>query len=122
MRSWESAARFKSLRRSDCGYDNRLFIEHVFNPKEGPTDAERAYGGNPGGALFDNQKRPTLLFRDTHYFKTWKHRRGISVDLALLNIGGHFGMEPRMVRGCFSPFAQSWQSRNTTLPFRITEI
>ena len=70
----------------------------VYNPKAGPTDAERAYGGNPAGFVLIIKGGPTIYHSgDTAYFKDMEtigeeHK----VDLALLNIGGHFGMEPRM--------------------------
>lgn len=70
----------------------------VFNPKAGPTEAERAYGGNPAGFVLIIKNGPTIYHSgDTAYFKDMETiGEEYEVDLALLNIGGHFGMEPRM--------------------------
>ena len=70
----------------------------VFNPKAGPTDAERAYGGNPAGFVIMITGGPTIYHSgDTAYFKDMETiGEQYQIDLALLNIGGHFGMEPRM--------------------------
>ncbi len=70
----------------------------VFNPKAGPNEAERAYGGNPAGFVVIIKNGPTIYRSgDTAYFKDMETiGEQYSIDLALLNIGGHFGMEPRM--------------------------
>jgi L-ascorbate metabolism protein UlaG (beta-lactamase superfamily) len=70
----------------------------VFNPKAGPTEAERAYGGNPAGFVIMIKGGPVIYHSgDTAYFKDMETiGEQYSIDLALLNIGGHFGMEPRM--------------------------
>jgi L-ascorbate metabolism protein UlaG (beta-lactamase superfamily) len=70
----------------------------VFNPKAIATEAERAYGGNPAGFVLIIKNGPTLYHSgDTAYFKDMETiGEEYEVDLALLNIGGHFGMEPRM--------------------------
>jgi L-ascorbate metabolism protein UlaG (beta-lactamase superfamily) len=70
----------------------------VFNPKAGATEAERAYGGNPAGFVIMIKNGPTIYHSgDTAYFKDMETiGEEYQVDLALLNIGGHFGMEPRM--------------------------
>lgn len=70
----------------------------VYNPKAGPTDAERAYGGNPAGFVVIIKGGPTIYHSgDTAYFKDMETiGEEYKIDLALLNIGGHFGMEPRM--------------------------
>jgi L-ascorbate metabolism protein UlaG (beta-lactamase superfamily) len=70
----------------------------VFNPKAGATDAERAYGGNPAGFVIIIKNGPTIYHSgDTAYFKDMETvGEEYQVDLGLLNIGGHFGMEPRM--------------------------
>lgn len=69
----------------------------VFNPKAGPTEPERAYGGNPAGFVVVIKGGPTIYHSgDTAYFKDMETiGENYSIDLALLNIGGHFGMEPR---------------------------
>lgn len=70
----------------------------VFNPKAGPNEAERAYGGNPAGFVLIIKNGPTIYHSgDTAYFKDMETiGEQYQIDLALLNIGGHFGMEPRM--------------------------
>lgn len=70
----------------------------VFNPKAGATEPERAYGGNPAGFILIIKDGPTLYHSgDTAYFKDMETLgEEYQVDLALLNVGGHFGMEPRM--------------------------
>jgi L-ascorbate metabolism protein UlaG (beta-lactamase superfamily) len=70
----------------------------VFNPKATATEAERAYGGNPAGFVLIIKNGPTIYHSgDTAYFKDMETiGEEYQIDLALLNIGGHFGMEPRM--------------------------
>ena len=70
----------------------------VFNPKAGPNEPERAYGGNPAGFVIVFKNGPTIYHSgDTAYFKDMETiGENYSIDVALLNIGGHFGMEPRM--------------------------
>jgi L-ascorbate metabolism protein UlaG (beta-lactamase superfamily) len=70
----------------------------VFNPKATATEAERAYGGNPAGFVLIIKNGPIIYHSgDTAYFKDMETiGEEYQVDLALLNIGGHFGMEPRM--------------------------
>jgi L-ascorbate metabolism protein UlaG (beta-lactamase superfamily) len=70
----------------------------VYNPKAGPAEAERAYGGNPAGFVLIIKGGPVIYHSgDTAYFKDMETiGEQYQVDLALLNIGGHFGMEPRM--------------------------
>jgi L-ascorbate metabolism protein UlaG (beta-lactamase superfamily) len=70
----------------------------VFNPKAGPNEPERAYGGNPAGFVLIVKDGPTIYHSgDTAYFKDMETiGETYSIDIALLNIGGHFGMEPKM--------------------------
>jgi L-ascorbate metabolism protein UlaG (beta-lactamase superfamily) len=70
----------------------------VFNPKATATEAERAYGGTPAGFVLIIKNGPTIYHSgDTAYFKDMETiGEEYQVDLALLNIGGHFGMEPHM--------------------------
>lgn len=70
----------------------------VFNPKAGPNDAERAYGGNPAGFVVMIKNGPTIYHTgDTAYFKDMETiGESYVIDVALLNIGGHYGMEPKM--------------------------
>jgi L-ascorbate metabolism protein UlaG (beta-lactamase superfamily) len=70
----------------------------VFNPKAGPNEPERAYGGNPAGFVIVIKNGPTFYHSgDTAYFKDMETiGETYAIDVALMNIGGHFGMEPRM--------------------------
>lgn len=70
----------------------------VFNPNAGPNEPERAYGGNPAGFVIIIKGGPTIYHSgDTAYFKDMETiGETYSIDVALLNIGGHFGMEPAM--------------------------
>lgn len=70
----------------------------VFNPKAGPDEPARAYGGNPAGFVIIIKDGPTIYHSgDTAYFKDMETiGEQYRIDVALLNIGGHFGMEPRM--------------------------
>lgn len=70
----------------------------VFNPKATATEAERAYGGNPAGFVLIIKNGPVIYHSgDTAYFKDMETiGEQYQIDVALLNIGGHFGMEPRM--------------------------
>ena len=69
----------------------------VFNPKAGPNEPERAYGGNPAGFVIAIKNGPTFYHSgDTAYFRDMETiGESYSIDVALLNIGGHFGMEPK---------------------------
>ena len=70
----------------------------VFNPKAGPSEPERAYGGNPAGFVVIIKDGPTIYHTgDTAYFRDMETiGESYAIDIALLNIGGHFGMEPKM--------------------------
>jgi L-ascorbate metabolism protein UlaG (beta-lactamase superfamily) len=70
----------------------------VYNPKAGPNEAERAYGGNPAGFVIIIKNGPTIYHSgDTAYFKDMETiGENYAIDVALLNIGGHFGMEQKM--------------------------
>jgi L-ascorbate metabolism protein UlaG (beta-lactamase superfamily) len=70
----------------------------IFNPRAGASEPERAYGGNPAGFVIIIKNGPTIYHSgDTAYFKDMETiGENYSVDVALLNIGGHFGMEPKM--------------------------
>ena len=70
----------------------------VFNSKAGPNEPERAYGGNPAGFVVVIKNGPTIYHSgDTAYFKDMETiGESYAIDVALLNIGGHFGMEPKM--------------------------
>ena len=66
-------------------------------PKPGPNEPERVYGGNPAGFVIIIKNCPTIYHSgDTASFKDMETiGETYSIDIALLNIGGHFGMEPR---------------------------
>jgi L-ascorbate metabolism protein UlaG (beta-lactamase superfamily) len=81
----------------------------VFNAKAGPNEPERAYGGSPAGFVIMIKDGPTIYHSgDTAYFKDMETiGENYSIDVALLNIGGHFGMEPKMA----AKAAQSLRAR-----------
>jgi L-ascorbate metabolism protein UlaG (beta-lactamase superfamily) len=81
----------------------------VFNPKAGPNEPERAYGGNPAGFIIIIKDGPTIYHSgDTAYFKDMETiGETYLIDVALLNIGGHFGMEPKLA----AKAAQSLRTR-----------
>ncbi len=68
------------------------------NPKAGDGDPEMVYGGNPTGVILKIEGGPTIYHTgDTSYFDDMQLIGELhSPDLALINIGGHFGMEPGM--------------------------
>jgi L-ascorbate metabolism protein UlaG (beta-lactamase superfamily) len=70
----------------------------VFNPRAGANEPERVYGGNPAGFVIIIKNGPTIYHSgDTAYFRDMETiGENYAIDVALLNIGGHFGMEPRM--------------------------
>lgn len=70
----------------------------VFNPNADANEPERAYGGNPAGFVMIIKNGPTIYHSgDTAYFKDMETiGETYAIDLALLNIGGHYGMEPKM--------------------------
>jgi len=70
----------------------------VRNPKAGENNPEIVYGGNPVGYVLKIKDGPTIYHTgDTAYFKDMELIGEIyAPDLALINIGGHFGMEPDM--------------------------
>ena len=70
----------------------------VFDPNAKEGQPDRAYGGNPAGFIIIIRNGPTIYHSgDTAYFRDMEVLgEEYSIDLALLNIGGHFGMEPRM--------------------------
>jgi L-ascorbate metabolism protein UlaG (beta-lactamase superfamily) len=80
------------------GMTPAIHSSSVFNPKAGPNEPERAYGGNPAGFVIVVKNGPTIYHSgDTAYFKDMETiGENYSIDVALLNIGGHFGMEPKM--------------------------
>jgi len=60
----------------------------VFNPKAGPNEPERAYGGSPAGFVIMIRNGPTIYHTgDTAYFKDMEIIGEIySIDVALINI------------------------------------
>ncbi|MBI5135874.1 MAG: metal-dependent hydrolase [Nitrospirae bacterium] len=68
------------------------------NPFADETDPDIVYGGNPGGFVIQIDGGPTLYDTgDTAYFDDMSViGRQFDVTVALVNIGGHFGMEPDM--------------------------
>jgi len=70
----------------------------VFNPKAGPNEPERAYGGSPAGFVIIVKNGPTIYHTgDTAYFSDMALiGEQYQIDVALINIGGHTAMEPKM--------------------------
>ncbi|MBA5869870.1 MAG: metal-dependent hydrolase [Nitrospira sp. CR2.1] len=68
------------------------------NPFAKEQDSDFVYGGNPAGFVLRIQNGPTLYHSgDTAYFKDMEViGEQYTPDVALLNIGGHFGMEADM--------------------------
>jgi L-ascorbate metabolism protein UlaG (beta-lactamase superfamily) len=70
----------------------------VFDTHAGENEPDRAYGGNPAGFVILIRNGPTIYHSgDTAYFRDMETiGEEYAIDVALLNTGGHFGMEPRM--------------------------
>lgn len=67
------------------------------NPHAGENQPDVVYGGNPAGFVIRIKNGPTIYDSgDTAYFSDMKLIGEYAPDLALINIGGHFGMEPPM--------------------------
>ncbi len=67
------------------------------NPNAGPQEADIVYGGNPGGFILRIKNGPTVYHTgDTAYFGDMVLIGQHAPDVALINIGGHFGMSPAM--------------------------
>jgi len=68
------------------------------NPFAKEQESDFGYGGNPAGFVLKIQHGPTLYHSgDTAYFKDMEViGEQYGPDIALLNIGGHFGMEANM--------------------------
>lgn len=70
----------------------------INDPYAGEKDPDIAYGGNPGGFVVRIKDGPTIYHTgDTAFFKDMAIIGEVyEPDVALINIGGHFGMEPVM--------------------------
>ena len=70
----------------------------VFDTNAGANQPDRAYGGNPAGFVIIIRNGPTIYHSgDTAYFRDMETiGEEYAIDVALLNTGGHYGMEPRM--------------------------
>ena len=68
------------------------------NPKAKEQDPEVVYGGNPSGFVVQIKNGPTIYHTgDTAFFKDMEViGEQYQPDVALINIGGHFGMEPML--------------------------
>lgn len=68
------------------------------NPGAGKLQPDIVYGGNPAGFIIKIKDGPTIYDTgDTAYFGDMELIGDqYSPDVALINIGGHFGMEPEM--------------------------
>ncbi len=70
----------------------------LINPHAGPNQPAMVYGGTAAGFVIKIKNGPTIYDTgDTAYFSDMKLiREQYHPDVALINIGGHFGMEPPM--------------------------
>lgn len=70
----------------------------INDPYAGEKDPDIAYGGHPAGFVLRIQNGPTIYHSgDTAFFKDMSLIGELyPPDVALINIGGHFGMEPSM--------------------------
>lgn len=70
----------------------------VADPKAGEGQPDRAYGGNPTGFVIIVRDGPSIYHTgDTAYFRDMEViGEEYAIDVALINIGGRYGMEPRM--------------------------
>ena len=70
----------------------------VFDANAAAGAPDRAYGGNPAGFVVAIRNGPTIYHTgDTAFFRDMETiGEQYEIDLALINIGGHFGMEPGM--------------------------
>ena len=68
------------------------------NPYADDTGPDRVYAGNPAGFIIKIKHGPTIYHSgDTAYFSDMKLIGDTyAPDVALINIGGHYGMEPPM--------------------------
>lgn len=68
------------------------------DPFAGEKDADVVYGGNPAGIVLRIKDGPTIYHSgDTAFFRDMSLIGELyEPDVALINIGGHFGMEPAM--------------------------
>jgi len=75
-------------------------LDYPTPPEGGPEKETRPlmYGGAPVGFILQVKNGPTIYHSgDTSYFREMEVLgETLPPDLALLNIGGHFGMEPPM--------------------------
>lgn len=80
------------------------------NPKAGASDPDLVYGGNPGGFVLTIHAGPTVYHTgDTYFFKDMDLiGKQYHPDLALINIGGHFGMEPDMAAWAAKTIRPRW--------------
>jgi L-ascorbate metabolism protein UlaG (beta-lactamase superfamily) len=70
----------------------------INDPYAGEKDPDVVYGGNPAGFLLRIKDGPTIYHTgDTAFYKDMSLIGELyPPDVALINIGGHFGMEPPM--------------------------
>ena len=68
------------------------------NPNAKESEPEVAFGGSPAGFVVIIRNGPTIYHTgDTAYFRDMEMiGEQYAPDVALVNIGGHFGMEPSM--------------------------
>jgi L-ascorbate metabolism protein UlaG (beta-lactamase superfamily) len=80
------------------------------NPLANEQSPDLVYGGNPGGYVLKIKGGPTIYHSgDTAYFKDMEVIGDqYAPDVALLNIGGHFGMEPAMAARAAAAVKAKW--------------
>ena len=69
----------------------------LINPHAGENQPDIVYGGPAAGFVIRIKNGPTIYDSgDTAYFSDMKLISDYAPDVALINIGGHFGMQPPM--------------------------
>ena len=79
-------------------------------PNAAKNSPDWVYGGNPAGFILMIKNGPTLYHTgDTSYFKDMEViGETYAPDLAMINIGGHFGMEPSMAARAARAVKAKW--------------
>ena len=80
------------------------------NPYADDADPDRVYGGNPAGFIIKIKHGPTIYHSgDTAYFSDMKLIGDTyAPDVALINIGGHYGMQvPMAVKAAMAVHAKT---------------
>lgn len=91
------------------------------NPKAGPNEPDLVYGGNPVGFILQIDQGPVIYHTgDTAYFQDMELiGQEYSPDIALINIGGHFGMEPEMAEKAAIAVKAKWAIPHHFMTFPV---